>query len=81
LAVARAPVQVKVIINIMGPFTDALLVLDNPRTTYRPPIVGVHVTFHNYYSPRNMGLLDPTRRMGTCPGKEPHLWLPQNSPQ
>ena len=59
------PVRAKGIINATGPFTDALLSLDNPS---HEPIVqassGVHVTFPDYYSPRNMGLLDPTTSDG-----------------
>jgi len=59
------PVRAKGIINATGPFTDGLLALDNPS---HKPIVqassGVHVTFPNYYSPRNMGLLDPATSDG-----------------
>ncbi len=58
-------VRAKGIINATGPFTDAILALDNPS---HKPIVqassGVHVTFPNYYSPRNMGLLDPATSDG-----------------
>lgn len=59
------PVRARGIINATGPFTDALLTLDNPS---HKPIVqassGVHVTFPGYYSPRNMGLLDPATSDG-----------------
>jgi glycerol-3-phosphate dehydrogenase len=62
---AEFPIRTKVVINATGPFTDALLALDNPS---HKPIVqassGVHVTFPNYYSPRNMGLLDPATSDG-----------------
>jgi glycerol-3-phosphate dehydrogenase len=58
-------VHAKGIINATGPFSDSLLSLDNPN---HKPIVqasaGVHVTFPNYYSPRNMGLLDPATSDG-----------------
>ena len=58
-------VRAKGIINATGPFTDAVMALDNPS---HKPIVqassGVHVTFPNYYSPRNMGLLDPATSDG-----------------
>ncbi|KAG8844745.1 mitochondrial glycerol-3-phosphate dehydrogenase [Serendipita sp. 411] len=58
-------VHAKGIINATGPFTDSLLSLDNPS---HKPIVqasaGVHITFPNYYSPRNMGLLDPATSDG-----------------
>ena len=55
----------KGIINATGPFSDALLTLDNPS---HKPIVqassGIHITLPNYYSPRNMGLLDPSTSDG-----------------
>jgi glycerol-3-phosphate dehydrogenase len=58
-------IHAKGIINATGPFTDSLLSLDNPN---HKPIVqasaGVHITFPNYYSPRNMGLLDPSTSDG-----------------
>lgn len=53
------------IINATGPFTDALLSMDNPS---HQPIVqassGIHITLPNYYSPRTMGLLDPATSDG-----------------
>jgi glycerol-3-phosphate dehydrogenase len=59
------PVHANGIINATGPFTDALLALDNPS---HKPIVqassDVHVTFPNYHSPRNMGLRDPATSDG-----------------
>ncbi|KAJ3554656.1 hypothetical protein NP233_g12373 [Leucocoprinus birnbaumii] len=59
------PVRAKGIINATGPFTDTLLTLDNP---YHQPIVqpssGIHITLPNYYSPRKMGLLDPSTSDG-----------------
>ncbi|KAF8869007.1 DAO-domain-containing protein [Gymnopilus junonius] len=58
-------IKAKGIINATGPFTDALLLLDNPN---HEPIVqpssGVHITLPNYYSPRKMGLLDPATSDG-----------------
>lgn len=58
-------IHAKGIINATGPFSDSLLSLDNPN---HKPIVqasaGVHITFPNYYSPRNMGLLDPATSDG-----------------
>ena len=62
---AEFQIRAKSIVNATGPFTDALLTLDNPS---HKPIVqassGVHVTFPDYYSPRNMGLLDPATSDG-----------------
>ncbi|KAF7969366.1 hypothetical protein HWV62_27492 [Athelia sp. TMB] len=58
-------VRAKGIINATGPFSDALLTLDNPD---HKPIVqassGIHITLPNYYSPRTMGLLDPATSDG-----------------
>ncbi|KAF8887091.1 DAO-domain-containing protein [Infundibulicybe gibba] len=58
-------VRAKGIINATGPFSDALLTLDNPS---HKPIVqassGIHITLPNYYSPRKMGLLDPATSDG-----------------
>jgi glycerol-3-phosphate dehydrogenase len=58
-------VKCKGVINATGPFSDALLTLDNPE---HKPIVqassGIHITLPNYYSPRNMGLLDPATSDG-----------------
>ncbi|KAF6754931.1 DAO-domain-containing protein [Ephemerocybe angulata] len=59
------PVRARGIINATGPFTDALLTLDNPL---HKPICqassGVHITLPGYYSPRTMGLLDPATSDG-----------------
>jgi glycerol-3-phosphate dehydrogenase len=53
------------VINATGPFTDALLTMDDP--SHKPivqPSSGVHITLPNYYSPRTMGLLDPATSDG-----------------
>jgi glycerol-3-phosphate dehydrogenase len=58
-------IHAKGIINATGPFTDGLLSLDDP--THKPIVqasAGVHITFPNYYSPRNMGFLDPATSDG-----------------
>lgn len=58
-------VRCKGVINATGPFADVLLKMDNPD---HKPIVqassGIHITLPNYYSPRNMGLLDPATSDG-----------------
>ncbi|KAI0056546.1 DAO-domain-containing protein [Artomyces pyxidatus] len=58
-------VKAKGIINATGPFSDAMLTMDNPA---HKPIVqassGIHITLPNYYSPRTMGLLDPATSDG-----------------
>lgn len=59
------PQALQGVINATGPFTDALLTLDNPG--HKPivqPSSGVHITLPNYYSPRTMGLLDPATSDG-----------------
>ena len=53
------------VINATGPFSDTLLSLDDPN--HQPivqPSSGVHITLPNYYSPRKMGLLDPSTSDG-----------------
>ncbi|THG97258.1 hypothetical protein EW145_g7650, partial [Phellinidium pouzarii] len=58
-------VRAKGIINATGPFSDALLSLDNPE--HKPivqPAAGVHITLPNYYAPRTMGLIDPATSDG-----------------
>jgi len=53
------------VINATGPFSDALLAMDNPA--HKPivqPSSGIHITLPNYYSPRKMGLLDPATSDG-----------------
>lgn len=58
-------VKAKGIVNATGPFSDALLTMDNPE--HKPivqPSSGTHITLPNYYSPRNMGLLDPATSDG-----------------
>ncbi|EIW59309.1 DAO-domain-containing protein [Trametes versicolor FP-101664 SS1] len=58
-------IRAKGVVNATGPFSDALLTMDNPAHT---PIVqassGTHITLPNYYSPRTMGLLDPATSDG-----------------
>ncbi|KAL4246593.1 Glycerol-3-phosphate dehydrogenase [Abortiporus biennis] len=58
-------VRAKGVINATGPFTDTLLTMDNP--SHKPivqPSSGIHITLPNYYSPRKMGLLDPSTSDG-----------------
>lgn len=58
-------VRAKGVINATGPFTDALLTLDDPKhEAIVQPSSGVHITLPNYYSPRKMGLLDPATSDG-----------------
>ncbi|PCH39804.1 DAO-domain-containing protein [Wolfiporia cocos MD-104 SS10] len=58
-------VRAKGVINATGPFSDALLTMDN--AAHKPivqPSSGIHITLPNYYSPRTMGLLDPATSDG-----------------
>eukprot|EP01135_Chromosphaera_perkinsii_P003140 Nk52_evm29s236 gene=Nk52_evmTU29s236 len=58
-------VRAKVVINATGPFTDFVRVLDNPSDPEMvKPSSGVHVTLPSYYSPKDMGLLDPATSDG-----------------
>ena len=58
-------IRAKGIINATGPFTDSIRKLDEPDV---PEIVapssGVHVILPGYFSPSNMGLIDPSTSDG-----------------
>ncbi|KAI0769123.1 DAO-domain-containing protein [Trametes elegans] len=58
-------IRAKGVVNATGPFSDALLTMDNPNhTPIVQPSSGTHITLPNYYSPRTMGLLDPATSDG-----------------
>ncbi|XP_060724940.1 glycerol-3-phosphate dehydrogenase, mitochondrial isoform X1 [Tachysurus vachellii] len=58
-------VRAKCVINATGPFTDSLRKMDNEKTAnICQPSAGVHIVIPGYYSPDNMGLLDPATRDG-----------------
>ncbi|KAI7886252.1 DAO-domain-containing protein [Lichtheimia hyalospora FSU 10163] len=58
-------VKAKGVINATGPFTDGVRKMDDETTPdIVAPSAGVHVILPNYYSPRNMGLLDPATSDG-----------------
>ncbi|KAI1004257.1 Glycerol-3-phosphate dehydrogenase [Podosphaera aphanis] len=53
-------VRAKGIINATGPFTDAIRKMDDHDTKeIVAPSSGVHIVLPGYYSPHNMGLIDP----------------------
>ena len=53
-------VRAKGIINATGPFTDSIRKLDDQKVDeIVAPSSGVHVILPGYYSPANMGLIDP----------------------
>lgn len=58
-------VRAKGCVNATGPFCDLIRRLDDPSV---PLLVtassGTHIVFPNYYSPRNMGLVDPSSSDG-----------------
>lgn len=58
-------IRAKGIINATGPFTDAIRKLDDPTVKeIVAPSSGVHVVLPGYYSPANMGLIDPSTSDG-----------------
>lgn len=53
-------VKAKCVINATGPFTDSIRKMDNPNIKeICCPSSGVHIVLPGYYSPDQMGLLDP----------------------
>ncbi|CAH0557804.1 unnamed protein product [Brassicogethes aeneus] len=58
-------VPAKCVINATGPFTDSIRKMDNPTIKeICCPSSGVHITLPGYYSPEQMGLLDPSTSDG-----------------
>ncbi|KAK0152846.1 Glycerol-3-phosphate dehydrogenase, mitochondrial [Merluccius polli] len=58
-------VRAKCVINATGPFTDSLRKMDDQKTVdICQPSAGVHIVIPGYYSPDNMGLLDPATSDG-----------------
>lgn len=58
-------VKAKCIINATGPFTDHIRRMDDPKVkTICCPSSGVHIVLPGYYSPQQMGLLDPSTSDG-----------------
>ncbi|KAG2176604.1 hypothetical protein INT44_007268 [Umbelopsis vinacea] len=58
-------VKAKGVINATGPFTDGLRKMDDKENAeIVAPSAGVHIILPNYYSPGNMGLLDPATSDG-----------------
>jgi len=58
-------IKAKGIINATGPFTDSIRKMDEPSTQeIVAPSSGVHVILPGYYSPANMGLIDPSTSDG-----------------
>ncbi|EAW07953.1 glycerol-3-phosphate dehydrogenase GUT2 [Aspergillus clavatus NRRL 1] len=58
-------IKAKGIINATGPFTDSIRKMDEPSVKeIVAPSAGVHVILPGYYSPSNMGLIDPSTSDG-----------------
>ena len=58
-------IRAKGIINATGPFTDAIRKMDDQKVQeIVAPSSGVHVILPGYYSPSNMGLIDPSTSDG-----------------
>jgi glycerol-3-phosphate dehydrogenase len=59
-------VRAKGVINATGPFTDLIRKMDEGEkcTNLVVPSAGVHIVLPDYYSPRDMGLLDPATSDG-----------------
>ncbi|BFZ61741.1 mitochondrial glycerol-3-phosphate dehydrogenase [Saitoella coloradoensis] len=58
-------VKAKGVINATGPFSDTLRKMDDQETMeIVAPSSGTHIILPGYYSPRNMGLIDPNTSDG-----------------
>lgn len=58
-------IKAKGIINATGPFTDAVRKMDDPLVQeIVAPSSGVHIILPGYFSPANMGLIDPSTSDG-----------------
>eukprot|EP00092_Neocalanus_flemingeri_P068932 GFUD01084346.1.p1 GENE.GFUD01084346.1~~GFUD01084346.1.p1 ORF type:complete len:724 (+),score=222.38 GFUD01084346.1:232-2403(+) len=58
-------INAKSVINATGPFTDSIRKMDDGQTRdIVCPSAGIHIMLPDYYSPSNMGLLDPATSDG-----------------
>ncbi|MGH0172932.1 UNVERIFIED_CONTAM: hypothetical protein FKN15_064175 [Acipenser sinensis] len=58
-------IRAKCVINATGPFTDSVRKMDDEKiSNICQPSAGVHIVIPGYYSPDNMGLLDPSTSDG-----------------
>ncbi|XP_070500789.1 glycerol-3-phosphate dehydrogenase, mitochondrial isoform X2 [Chironomus tepperi] len=58
-------IKAKCVINACGPFTDSIRKMDDPKVkSICCPSSGVHIVLPGYYSPQQMGLLDPATSDG-----------------
>ena len=62
---AEKLVRARCVINATGPHTDVVRQMNHPEERkICQPSSGIHVVLPNYYSPANMGLLDPATSDG-----------------
>lgn len=53
------------VVNATGPFCDTIRKMDDPTLqSLVSPSAGAHIVFPSYYSPRDMGLVDPSTSDG-----------------
>ncbi|KAJ2303023.1 mitochondrial glycerol-3-phosphate dehydrogenase, partial [Coemansia sp. RSA 2610] len=58
-------VRARGVVNATGPFADAVLQMDEPgMAEIVAPSSGVHLVLPSYFSPKNMGMLDPATTDG-----------------
>lgn len=58
-------IRAKCVVNATGPYTDNIRLMDNAeQKKICQPSAGVHIVLPDYYSPQNMGLLDPNTSDG-----------------
>ncbi|CAF0725511.1 unnamed protein product [Rotaria sordida] len=58
-------IRAKCVVNATGPYTDVIRQLDDSSVPkICQPSAGVHIVLPDYYSPNNMGLLDPNTSDG-----------------
>ncbi|KAG0152764.1 hypothetical protein PDIDSM_2569 [Penicillium digitatum] len=58
-------IRAKGIINATGPFSDSIRKMDEPNVKeIVAPSAGVHIILPGYFSPSNMGLIDPSTSDG-----------------
>lgn len=61
----KVSVRAKTVINATGPFCDFIRKMDDGRVIPMvSPSAGTHIILPNYFSPQNMGLIDPSTSDG-----------------
>lgn len=61
----KIPVRAKTVINAAGPFCDHIRKMDDGKVIPMvSPSAGTHIILPNYFSPTNMGLIDPSTSDG-----------------